>query len=53
VGLDGGPELQVDRLVAGEERQVPMGGAARDQLQVATPLQLGEGARDVAADAPV
>src|SRR5438874_2608315 len=53
VRLDGGTELQVDRLVAGQQRQIPMGGRARDDLQMAAALQIGERPRNVAADAAV
>jgi hypothetical protein len=53
VRLHGGAQLEVKRLVAREQGQVAVGGGTRDDLDVAVPLQLGEGPRDVAADAPV
>ena len=53
VRLDRGPELQVDRLVAREQGEVAVGGRAGDDLDVPVPLQLGERARDVAADPAV
>src|SRR5439155_20119167 len=48
-----GPELEVDRLLAGEERQVAVGRRARDQLEVACVLEVREGAEDVAVEAPM
>jgi len=53
VRFHGRAELEVDRFVAGEERQVPVSGGARDDFQMAVAGQLGEGTRDVATDAPV
>ena len=53
VRLDGGAELEVDGLVAAEEREVAVGRGAGDHLDVAAALELGEGAGDVAADPAV
>src|SRR2546422_7816092 len=53
VRLDRGAELQVDRLVAREQRQVAVGRRAGDDLHVARPLEIGEGPGDVAADPTV
>ena len=53
VRLDGRAQLHVDRLVAREQGEIAVGGGAGDDLDVAAALQLGEGARDVAADAAV
>ena len=53
VGLDGRPELEVDRLLAGEERQVTVGRRARKQLEVAAALEVREGAEEVAVEASV
>ena len=50
VRFDGGAELEVDRLVAAEEREVAVGRGTGDHLDVAAALELGEGAGDVAAD---
>src|SRR5206468_6053795 len=46
VCFDGGPELQVDGLVAAEEGEVAVGRRAGDHLDVAAALELGEGAGD-------
>ena len=53
VRLDRRAELQVDRLVARQERQVAVRRRAGDDLHVAGPLEVGERAGDVAADPPV
>src|SRR5215831_16117133 len=53
VRLDGGAQLQVDRLVPRQEWQVAVGRRAGDDLDVAAPLEIGEGARDVAANPAV
>src|SRR5207244_9515937 len=53
VRLDGGAELQPDRLVAREQRQVAVRRRAGDDLDVPRALELGERARNVAADPPV
>src|SRR3989442_10249541 len=53
VRFDGGAELEVDRLVAAEERGGAVGRGAGDHLDVAAALELGEGAGDVAADPAV
>jgi hypothetical protein len=53
VGLDGGPKLQVDRFVPREQRQVAVGRRAGNDLHVAGPLQIGEGAGNIPPDSPV
>ena len=53
VRLDGGAELEVDGLVAAEEREVPVGRGAGDELDVAAALELGKRAGDVTADPAV
>src|SRR5262245_26716730 len=53
VGLDRGAQLQVDRLVARQERQVAVGRRAGDDLHVATPLAVRESGRDATADPPM
>jgi hypothetical protein len=47
------PELQVDRLIAREQRQVAVRCRARDDLDVAGPLKVGERPGDIAADPAV
>ena len=53
VRLDGGAELEPDRFVAPEQRQVAVRGRAGDDLDVPGAPELGEGAGDVAADPAV
>ena len=53
VRLHRGAKLEVDGLVAREQRQVAVGGGTGDDLDVPVALQLGERPRNVAADAPV
>jgi hypothetical protein len=53
VCLDGGPELEVNRLVTRQERQVAVGRGAGDDLDVAGTLEIGEGAGNIAPDPPV
>ena len=53
VGLDGGPELKVDRLIPPQQGQIAVGRGAGDDLHVAPALQVGEGAGNIPADPPV
>src|SRR5262249_61838105 len=53
VRLDGGAELEVDRLVAREQRQIPVGGRAGDDLDMTLALEIAERAGQVAADPAV
>ncbi|PYN33290.1 MAG: hypothetical protein DME01_19215 [Candidatus Rokuibacteriota bacterium] len=53
VGLDGGPELEVDRFVPRQQGQIPVGRRAGDDLHVARPLEVGEGAGNIPPDPPV
>src|SRR5947209_18449869 len=53
VRLDGGAELEMDRLVAREQRQVPVGRRAGEDLDVALALEVAERAGQIATDPPV
>ena len=53
VGLDGGAELQLDRLVPPQQRQIAVGRRAGDDLDVPGPLEVGEGAGDIPPDSAV
>src|SRR5438034_11659711 len=43
----------MDRLVAGEQRQVPVGGRAGEDLEMAVALQIAEGPGHVTTDSPM
>src|SRR5262249_46905390 len=50
VRLDCGTELEVDRLVAREERKIPVRRGAGEDFDVSVALEIAEGARDVTRD---